>query len=136
MAKYKLTELDKIWNRACDSFSTEPLETGDRALRDLLRAHNLICNGGVFQAFAVLNEQEIQAAKGGYRFFGLPEVADLLARAKELLDKKVDLEEYEDPFDREYARYVPEESDLQERFKKHHASKPSDFAPLTPDGPK
>jgi hypothetical protein len=133
MAEYELTQLDRVWNRACDTFPREPLEAGDRALRDLLRAHGAICNGGVFFVFDALSPVQIQAAKAGYRFFELPEVADLLGRARDFLDKGVNIGENESTFDFEYARYVPGDSDLVNRFKKHFAAKPTDFAPLTPD---
>lgn len=135
MADYKLTNLDLIWNRACDSFSTATLGAGDRALRDLLRAHGPICNGGVFHVFDVLSEPQIEAAKSGYRFFDILEVAELLTRAKGLLETEDEIEEYETTIDREYWRCVHDDSHLVERFKRHYAAKPSDFAPLTPDVP-
>ena len=112
MAKYELTPMDQVWNRACDSFSEAPLEAGDRALRDLLRAHGLICNGGVFHVFDMLTAAQIEAAKSGYRFFGLDQVAELLSRARRLLDEKNDLGDYETTMDAEYAKYIPEDSEL------------------------
>jgi hypothetical protein len=135
MGKYELSPMDHVWNRACDSFSKASLEAGDRALRDLLRAHGLICNGGVFHVFDVLTAPQIEAAKSGYRFFGLDQVAELLSRARELLDKKDDVGECEQAWDAEYAGFA-DDPILVERFKRHFNAHPSDFAPLEPDGGK
>ena len=133
MAKQELTPIVQVWNRACDSLSQEPLRLGDHALKDMLRAHGLICNGGVFHAFDVLTREQIEAAKSGYRFYGFHEIVDLLSRAKELLDEDAELGEYEERLDRKYSGYIGD-SELYEHFKQHFAAKPSDFAPLTPGG--
>lgn len=127
---YELTPRDRVWNRACDSFSEEPLQVGDRALRDLLRAHGMICNGGVFNVFDTLTSQQIEDAKSGYRFFGLDKVVVLLSRAKELLNKEDEIGEIEATMDAEYAE-IADDPILVARFRQHFAAKPSDFAPLT-----
>jgi hypothetical protein len=132
MAEREMTPMDHVWNRACGSSSEAPLQAGDRALRDLLRAHGLICNGGVFHVFDCLTAPQIDAAKSGYRFFGLEEAVDLLSRAKDLLDKGDKIGECEAAVDAEYAA-VADDSNLVDRFKRHLAANPSDFAPLAPD---
>lgn len=132
MARYELTPMDPVWNRACDSFSEAPLQAGDRALRDLLRAHGPICNSGVFHVFDVLTPPQIEAAESGYGFFGLDEVAKLLSRAKRLLDESAGIGEREAALDVEYAALADDRT-LVERFRRHFVAKPSDFAPLTPD---
>ena len=78
----------------------------------------------------MLSDQEIRHARSGYRFYGLHEVVGLLDRAEELVTKNRELDNHEADFDSEYARYVPNDSVLIERFEKHYAAKPSDFAPL------
>jgi hypothetical protein len=133
MGKHKLGPMDHVWNRACDFFSEAPLKAGDHALRDLLRAHGMICNGGVFNVFDTLTAEQIEAAKSGYRFFGLDQVTELLSRARKLLDKGDDVGECEQDWDAEYAGFA-DDPILLERFKRHFNAHPSDFAPLEPDG--
>lgn len=126
---YKPTEADMIWNRAC---GVDPLRTlpGDRALADLLRAHNLAMNGGVLHAVEVLTREEVCDAQSGYRFFGLDEIASLLSRARTIYDANEDLGLHEAQLNREYAEIVPDDTFLQERFKEHLRANPSDYAPL------
>ena len=133
MAKHELTPPDLVWNRACESFSEEPLRTGDLALRDLIRAHGLICNGGVFHAFDCLTAPQLEAAMSGYRFFGLDQAAKLLLQARKLPDETDEVGDYEAAMDAEYAKYIPDDSELGDRFRRHFAAKPSDFAPLAPE---
>ena len=103
------------------------------ALRNLLRAHGMICNGGVFHAFETLGEDELEAAKRGYDFFGLSAVVELLNRAEKLIDDEGNLGENEARLDREYED-LASDAELVRRFRRHYAAKPSDFAPPATDG--
>jgi hypothetical protein len=76
-----------IWNRALTDYRGPSPAAGDDALAAMLHAHGLVMNGGVLHAVEVMSEAQLAAAKSGYRFLGLDPVADLLARAKRLLDK-------------------------------------------------
>jgi hypothetical protein len=124
-----MTETDVIWNRAAmENGGTNP-GRGDRALAALLHAHGLAMNGGVLHVAELLNDDELTDAQSGYRFFGLSAVADVLARARGLLNDDVDLGRYERKLDREYSNLVLEDSTLVQRFEQYYRSHPSDFAP-------
>jgi hypothetical protein len=126
---YQLIDADRIWNRACGD---DPLRSlpGDRALRDMLRAHGLTMNGGVLHAVECLTAEELTDAEAGYRYFGLGEVAFLLSRARKLFETGDDLDRHERQLDGHYADLIPSDSSLVELFEKQLKVKPSDFAPL------
>jgi hypothetical protein len=126
---YEMTQADRIWNRACGN---DPLRTlpGDRALADLLRAHNLAMNGGVLHAVECLSASELSDAESGYRFYGLDAAASLLLRAKTNLDTDEDLEFYEGRLDGEYANIIPNDTSLNRAFERHFQDNPSDYSPL------
>ena len=126
---HELTKADLIWNRACGDNQVRSL-AGDRALADLLRAHGLAMNGGVLHAVECLTASELSAAEAGYRFYGLDTVASLLSRARTIVKKGEDLEAYERKLDREYADLIPSDSSLVERFEKHLALNPAEYAGL------
>ncbi len=80
-----------------------------------------------------LTEDELEAAKAGYLFYGLPKVARLLSRTRKRLDAAGDgddLDDLEEASDREYYRLVPDDDALARRFERHYAAQPLDFAPL------
>lgn len=127
----ELTEVDMIWNRACGE---DPLRAlpGDRALADLLHAHGLAMNGGVLHAIECMTAEELSDAQAGYRFFGLDGIASMLSRARRIFEAGNDLGSHEQQLDGEYARMIPSDGSLFERFEKRLKSSPSDFAPLRP----
>jgi hypothetical protein len=124
-----LTVADMIWNRACSEDRLRALP-GDRALADLLRAHGLTMNGGVLHAVECLSAEELTDAQAGYRYFGLAEIASLVARARKLFETGDDLERHERQLDGHYADLIPSDSSLVECFEKQLQANPSDFAPL------
>lgn len=72
-----------VWNRAAlHSGGPSPRE-GDLALSSLLRVHGLVMNGGVVHAVEVATEAELRASCAGFRYLGLPEVAELLEIARD-----------------------------------------------------
>src|SRR6476661_8332679 len=111
----ELTESDTIWNRACGE---EPLRAlpGDRALADLLYAHGLAINGGVLHAVECMTAEELSNAEAGYRYYGLDDVASLLSRARAIFEAADNLGNHEQQFDGDYARMIPSDSSLVERF--------------------
>ena len=123
------TEADMIWNRACGEDSLRALP-GDRALADLLYAHGLAMNGGVLHAIECMTAEEQSDAEDGYRYFGFDGVASLLSRARPIFEAGDDLGSHEQQLDGEYARMVPSDSSLVDRFKARMKSSPSDFAAL------
>jgi hypothetical protein len=77
-----------------------------------------------------MTAEEQSDAEAGYRYFGLDDVASLLARARGIFEVADDLGNHEQQLDGEYARLIPSDSSLVERFQKRLMSDPSDFAPL------
>lgn len=126
---HELTEADMIWNRACGEDPVRALP-GDRALTDLLKAHNLTMNGGVLHAVECLTAEKRSAAMAGFRFYGLDGVASLLSRARAIFEIGDDLESHEQQLDREYETMIPSDSSLAERFEQRLKTNPWDFAPL------
>ncbi len=125
----KLTEADKIWNRACSEDRVRVLP-GDRALADLLLAHGLVMNGGVLHAVECMTAEELFDAEAGYRFFELDGVASLLSRSRQILSAGDSLESHEHKLDSQYAQMIPSDSLLADRFEERLKSSPADFAPL------
>jgi hypothetical protein len=127
----KLSKADLVWNRAClDGGGPAPL-AGDEALAALLRAHNMIMNGGVFHVFETLDEEEMVAAHRAYRFFGFAAVPPLLDYASRV--RVEDQGELESAVDAEYGRAIPSDGALMDAFKADFAADPDHYAPL-PDG--
>jgi len=122
-----MTPADLIWNRACEGGGANPCN-GDRALAALLKAHGLAMNGGVLHAVECLSAPELADAESGYHYFGFGAVADLLARARKILEADQDLESCESQLDNDYAALIPDDSSLVERFEQFHKTRPSEFA--------
>jgi hypothetical protein len=118
-----------IWNRACSEDRLRSLP-GDRALTDMLQAHNLTMNGGVMHAVGCLTADELSAAKAGYRFYGFDGVVPLLAHARAVFETDDEEEDFESILDAQYADLIPCDNTLVERFEDHLKSNPSDFAPV------
>lgn len=89
-------------------------------------------NGGVLHAVECMTAEELSDADAGYRYFGLGDVASLLARASGIFETADDLGCQEQQLDGEYAKLIPSDSSLVERFDEQLKSRPSDFAPLRP----
>jgi hypothetical protein len=118
----KLSRQDQIWNRA--SLGTSDLSTavGDQALASLLRAHNLVMNGGVLHALECLSQAEIDAAKDGFNYFGLLEAADLLDKSVE------DSEETEKRLNQQYRAAVPSDQTIVQAFRVKLLATPEVFS--------
>lgn len=111
----------RVWNRAAlESGGADPRE-GDRALAGLLSVHGLVMNGGVHHALEVLSPQEIRAARGGFQFFSLAPVGQLLDEA-ETLD--------EDVANQRYWALVPDDEAIERRFRAKFHQSPDAFAPI------
>ncbi len=123
-----LKPAELLWNRACnpDCDATCP---GDRALAGLLLAHGLAMNGGVLHAVECLDEARFDRAVLGYRYFGLPAIADLLIRARSLLSSEDLADDVESELDLAYGAVVPDDSLLTALFEAHYAGHPDAYAP-------
>jgi len=119
-----------VWNRATMDNHGEPLAVGDIALRSLLRAHGMVMNGGVLHAAEVLSEGEFSGALGGYQYFGLEQVANLLSQGKTLYEAGDRLDEHERRLDKEYEKFVPDDMWLIQQFESRFMACPPDFSPV------
>jgi hypothetical protein len=119
---------DLIWNRACYGGGADPRE-GDVALAALLLVHGRVMNGGVLHGVEC-SESQLRAAKAGYCYFGFTGVAELLARAEQLVRSDVELGEHERQLDQEYAKHIPSDSTLVKRFEEHYVRNPLAFLPV------
>jgi hypothetical protein len=81
-------------------------------------------NGGLGHAFDLLNEEDLNNGKGGYVYFGLPQVARLLEAAKTME------EEMREEFGDSYSEFIPNDSSLIKAFERRFRSSPDDFAPV------
>jgi hypothetical protein len=148
-----MNKTTQVWNRALDDYGLASSASGDHALAAMLLAHGLVMSGGVLDAVEIMDESQLAAAISGYRFFGFDQVAALLLRTKEILDAGTDdpkemerfavgpveivlletdehLGDLEPQLDLEYQGYIPDDSALFERFERHLAAHPGDFAGL------
>ena len=125
---------------------------GDHALAAMLLAHGHVMNGGVLHAVELMDEAQLAAAKAGYRFFGVELVSDLFCARRTpwmrnccprelerravgdievvVLEEDDHLGDLEPQLDSEYSHYIPDDSALFERFERHVAANPGDFASL------
>src|SRR5688500_7625383 len=123
MLEIHLSLANRIWNRAAMESGGPAAREGDRALAALLLAHGMVMNGGVGHALEVLSPDELAAAAGGYRFFGLEGVAALLEWAAGAAEDEVDRA------DSTYGEIVPNDQTLVERFEAFYRISPEAFAP-------
>lgn len=117
----ELTEVDKIWNRACLENGGLDARHGDKALADLLLFHGMAMNGGLLHAFDVLTDGERAAAFSGYRTFGFDEVVSFLIETEDLS------EEDQDELSWRYYELVSDEI-LGRAFENYYKEKPEAFA--------
>jgi hypothetical protein len=126
---WKPTQATMIWNGA---WGDDPLRVlpGDRALRDMLRAHSLTMNGGVLHAIECLTADQLNDAEAGYRFYGFDAVASLLSRARSLNEAGIGQGTHEGQLDKEYDALSSSDESLVVRFERRLKSNPSDFESL------
>ena len=120
-----------IWNRACERAGLAGARAGDTALTRMILADGLVQNGGVLHAVEVLGE-ELPLACDAYRFFGLPEGADVFERAARWMGAvrtTVEAEEEaEGAFNRAYWDFEKKKS-LLDAFHEHLALHPELYDP-------
>jgi hypothetical protein len=128
----EFTIADRIWNRACLE-DVSDLGNGDRALAAMILADGLTENGGVLHAVEQLDEgRRFEDATEAFRYFGRPDVADLLIEARAIYLAGEDLGEHEQVLGKRYWALLPNDSaDLIARFEAVLCSNPSAFAPLS-----
>ena len=118
----------EVWNRrAWDGRGWTATEPGDRALADMLRAHDEMFHGGMLNVVECLSEAQIDAAIDGYRYFGLDEAAAALREARRISDDD------EERLNEVYWAAVPEDELLYVAFEDRYQQDPTAFAHL--EGP-
>jgi hypothetical protein len=124
---------DAIWNRAAMDAGGPSPRSGDAALASLLRVHNLAMSGGLLDALDRLSPGDLDAAQNGYRFFDLPEAADVIGRVRSELGRNDlsdgELEALEGEADQRYAEVVATDQVIVDRFEARLTSDPEAFAP-------
>jgi hypothetical protein len=121
-ARRKLTDADRVWNRAC-SYDAAGLREGDRALAALLLVDGYIQNGGVCHAFD-LTPDKLSAGLAGYAFFGLDELAAII---------KPHGGGEEAEYDRRYYAWTQPVCRIRAKFDEMFRNHPERFAPLEPE---
>ena len=120
---------NEVWNRALGfGVETKSPGPGDIALSGMLIFHSVAMNGGFLHAAETRKPSAIDAARSGYRYFGWPEISDLILKAVELVQSGSDLEELESQFDEDYDKLIPNDSALMARLQSALLARPEDFA--------
>jgi hypothetical protein len=96
----------------------------------MLRAHGLVMNGGVLHAVECLSSDDRRDAEAAYRFYGFDDIASLLSRATAVFEARQRLEFHESELNRAYWKSVPDDGVLFERFQRHFAQSPTEYAPV------
>jgi hypothetical protein len=98
----------------------------------MLRFHGLAMNGGVLHAIECLSPDELAAAVGGYKYYGLVGILPLVAAAQDVPADDDEADELEGRLDAEYAATVADDdAALVRRFEEHYAAHPDQYAPIT-----
>ena len=126
-----MSDADDIWDRALDS-SVEPETLGDRAIRDVLRFHGTVMNGGLLAAVELAEDSSdpsLDAVVEGYTVLGMPTAAALVSDAGERLraadrESLDDMEELELDLD---PRYETDDDALLAHLRDTVAQRPQDF---------
>ena len=128
-----MTAADQVWNRAATESGGEVPGPGDCALASLLCAHGLIMNGGVHHALECLQPRELAAAIDGYAYFGLDDVAALLRGAASDPVLREWTDDTESVANGRYAKFVPDDDHLVNRFRVVFRERVNQFAPVDPE---
>ncbi len=129
-----MDEADLIWNRACD-VGYQPSRPGDVALKAIIGFHSLSMNGGIAHALEFDFEESHQVARH-YRFFGADSHAAVVEEARLLAVPGVTADSGFDSLsltDEQAAQLdaldaqLPDDSDLQEIFRRYLADHPEAF---------
>lgn len=81
-------------------------------------------------AVGCLNSTQLDEAQAGYKYFGFGEIAELIGKAKIILDAADDTDEQELAFDNAYWKQIPDDAVLVARFEKQFALDRFEFAPI------
>ncbi|GAA2600821.1 hypothetical protein GCM10010399_34530 [Dactylosporangium fulvum] len=123
-----LDELDIIWNRAAeygaDGEAPEGTPQGIVQLSYLLRVYNSAMGGGLGFAVEVNEPFRLERARDAMRYFGLPELAELVA---DLIEHDLDGDHAESRQDDLDALLGPQDEALETAFRVKAAERPADF---------
>ncbi|MFW5472501.1 DMP19 family protein [Knoellia sp. CPCC 206450] len=130
-----MDDADKVWNRATEVDLDEDAREGDRALHGALLFHGEAMSGGVLNGFEALEEDELEAARAGFEWLGMSEVASLLGRMADVIDA-TDLDDdeaadaLESRLDRDYDALVPADRTLEDALRRRLTEDPDAFGPV------
>ena len=126
---YEQALAERIWNRAC--IGQEPASmAGDAALEAMLSFHSGAMNGGVLHSIECFSPESLDDIKGGYRYFGIDEISELINAAQASLRQGAYEEILAETLDRKYAAKIPDDETLIRAFKAHYKSSPESYSPV------
>ena len=117
------------WNAAALQSLDSELP-GDQALTSMLLAHGLVQNGGVVHAISVLEKSGSAEAAQAFRYFGLPQVAELFEELVLRLEEALSEDEedrLEHTSNRRYWSAVPDDATLEVLYLRRRRSAPYEF---------
>ena len=130
MPMMSLSDADRVWNRAATQGGGKSPMDGDKALSSLLLFHGLAMNGGVHHALEVMEPAELEAARAGFNYFGLSDVAAYLEKTD-----RAPLAEWTDSSEVEanaaYSRMVPNDDHLARHFESDFSQRRDAYSPLS-----
>jgi hypothetical protein len=118
-ARRKLTDADRVWNRACYREGAG-LREGDLALGALLLVDGYVQNGGVCHAFDLADDELAKGIKG-YEFFGLHELVAII---------KPHRGDEEAQFNARYYAFTKRPCQIRAKVEAMYKEHPERFAPI------
>lgn len=124
---------DLVWNRATMEAGGSDPRPGDVALASVFSVHNLAMSAGLLEGIQRATTPQLDAADAGYRWLGLPAVADLVLTLRREIDAgAMDDDERAEALDmRADEAYAHVDEMIVEAFGRRWAEDPEAFAPLT-----
>jgi hypothetical protein len=120
-------EVEGVWRRAAIGGGLDA-RSGDQALVAVLRFHRLALRDGVEAAVFDMDPVEIQETIDGFRFFGLPGVADQIC-SLDVRVQPLDVSHVDSEAQAWYVSVVDEEA-LRSAVGSFLESRSGDFAPV------
>lgn len=124
---------DQIWNRAAMERGGPSAKAGDHALAAVLQVHALAMTGGLLDAVERLDSAALDSAESGYRWLGLGDAAQVVARVRtEISDGALEADDRAEALEAEaddmYAEVIPADQTIADAFESKLRSEPAAFA--------
>lgn len=128
-----MDDADLVWNRAAMEAGGGEPRRGDTALASALSVHNLAMSAGLLGGIERATTEQLDAADAGYRWLGLPAVADAVQMVRrEIDDGALDDDDRAEALElRADEEYAHADEMIVEAFGRRWAEDPEAFAPLT-----